>query len=121
MAYIIGIDGGGTKTSFCLLNTAENRKHYLKTGETNFKNIGIEKTKEIIEIINPKNILFLTSSNSNLKNCSVNDITAIGSNIKTGKLGKRTIFAIPHYGSYSAYSYDNSEKTAKKLSEIFSK
>ena len=81
----------------------------------------IEKTKEIIEIINPKNILFLTSSNSNLKNCSVDDITAIGSNIKTGKLGKRTIFAIPHYGSYSAYSYDNSEKTAKKLSEIFSK
>ena len=50
MAYIIGIDGGGTKTSFCLLNTAENRKHYLKTGETNFKNIGIEKTKENMEV-----------------------------------------------------------------------
>lgn len=49
MAYIIGIDGGGTKTSFCLLNTAENRKHYLKTGETNFKNIGIKKTKENME------------------------------------------------------------------------
>ena len=46
MANIIGIDGGGTKTSFCLLNTAENRKSYLKSGETNFKNIGIEKTKE---------------------------------------------------------------------------
>jgi glucosamine kinase len=45
MANIIGIDGGGTKTSFCLLNTTENRKNYLKSGETNFKNIGIEKTK----------------------------------------------------------------------------
>ena len=42
MAYIIGIDGGGTKTSFCLLNTAEKRKHYLKTGETNFKNIVVD-------------------------------------------------------------------------------
>lgn len=49
MANIIGIDGGGTKTSFCLLNTVENRKNYLKSGETNFKNIGIEKTKENME------------------------------------------------------------------------
>ncbi|MCP1225842.1 BadF/BadG/BcrA/BcrD ATPase family protein [Sebaldella sp. S0638] len=46
MANIIGIDGGGTKTSFCLLNTIEDRKNYLKSGETNFKNIGVEKAKE---------------------------------------------------------------------------
>lgn len=46
MANIVGIDGGGTKTNFCLLNTAENTKDYLKAGETNFKNIGVQKAKD---------------------------------------------------------------------------
>lgn len=49
MANIIGIDGGGTKTSFCLLNTVENKKNYLRSGETNFKNIGIQETKRNME------------------------------------------------------------------------
>ncbi|MDY3521948.1 hypothetical protein JSO62_10465 [Riemerella anatipestifer] len=79
----------------------------------------IEKTKEFIEIINPKNILFLTSSNNNLKECSVKEIKIIGDNVKTGKLGNREVVAIPHYGFFSAYSHENSKKIGKKLSEIF--
>lgn len=46
MANIIGIDGGGTKTSFCLLDTIKNTKDYIKAGETNFKNIGVEEAKK---------------------------------------------------------------------------
>lgn len=85
------------------------------------KNYCINKTKEFIEILNPKNVLFLTSNNKNLKSCSVQNIEVLGNNIKKGLLGKREIYAIPHYGSYSAYSYVNAEKTGKNLSEIFLK
>lgn len=85
------------------------------------KNYCIYKTKEFIEISNPKNILFLTSNDKNLKYCSVQNIEVLGNNVKKGLLGERNIHSIPHYGSYSAYSYVNAEKTGKKLSEIFSK
>lgn len=81
----------------------------------------IEKTKEFINISNPKNILFLTSSNDNLKDCSVTKIEVAGSNIKKGLLGERTIYAIPHYSYYAAYSYVNSGKMGAKLSELFGK
>ena len=49
MGNIIGVDGGGTKTSFCLLNTVTLTKDYLEVSETNFKNIGIENTKKNLE------------------------------------------------------------------------
>lgn len=81
----------------------------------------INKTKELIEIINPKNILFLTSSEINLRGCSVENITVLGDNIKSGKLGKRTVYSIPHYGSYAAYSFEKSEKTGKSLSKLLKK
>lgn len=80
----------------------------------------IEKTLEFIEILNPKNILFLTSSHSNLKNCTVKEILPIENNIQSGKLGQRIVYSIPHYaarGNY--YSYDNSEKMGKSLSKLF--
>ena len=48
MSYIIGVDGGGTKTKFCLFNTVTGEKIYTTTGESNFKNIGIKKTGEVI-------------------------------------------------------------------------
>ena len=50
MAYIIGVDGGGTKTRFCLLNTSNNERDEVRTGETNFKNIGVFETKENISL-----------------------------------------------------------------------
>ncbi len=50
MAYIIGVDGGGTKTRFCLLNTNNNERDEIRTGETNFKNTGILETKENISL-----------------------------------------------------------------------
>ena len=79
----------------------------------------IDKTLEFIEILNPKNILFLTSSEFNLKNCSVKEISTIENKIKKGKLGTKVIYAIPHYGSYGAYSYNHSSKMGKSLSKLF--
>lgn len=79
----------------------------------------IGKTLEFIEILNPKNILFLTSKNHNLKDCSVREISPVENNIKKGKLGTRTIYAIPHYGYYGAYSNEKSSAMGKSLSKLF--
>jgi hypothetical protein len=76
----------------------------------------IDKTLEFIDIINPQNILFYTSSY--LKNCGVKNIVGKGNSIKQGTLGERTVYAIPNHGYWSAYSYENSAKMGKSLSEM---
>ena len=57
MSYILSVDGGGSKTTYCLYNIENKEKFYLKGKSTNYKNIGINKTKEnilnsITEILN---------------------------------------------------------------------
>jgi hypothetical protein len=80
----------------------------------------IDKTLEFIDILDPQNILFLTSDYGNLGNCSVKNIVVKENFIKQGILGKHTVYAIPHYASrLGAYSYENSAKMGKSLSKIF--
>ena len=79
----------------------------------------LNTTQKFVEVINPKNILFLTSNNWSLSKCGVKGIKSLGNNIKEGKLNNRTVYAIPHYGYYSAYSHVNSELMGKKLAELF--
>lgn len=47
--YLLGIDGGGTKTEFMLTDLCENRIKRLVLGASNPVNIGIENTKEILK------------------------------------------------------------------------
>lgn len=49
MGYILSVDGGGSKTAYCLYETAEKIKIYTKGGSTNYKNIGIEKVRKNIQ------------------------------------------------------------------------
>lgn len=83
------------------------------------KNYCIKKTIEFVEILQPKNILFLTSSDDNLKACSLKDIVKVENNVKRASMNGRIVFAIPHYGAYSAYSKENSGKMGKTLSKNF--
>jgi hypothetical protein len=76
----------------------------------------IDKTLEFIDILNPQNILFYTTSY--LKNCGVKNIVGKGNYIKQGILGERTVYAIPNHGYWRAYSYENSAKMGKSLSEM---
>jgi hypothetical protein len=100
---------------------------YFNTGEAKdiagiaveIRKYCIDKTLEFIDILNPQNILFLTSDEGNLSSCGVKDIVVKENSIKQGTLGKHTVYAIPHYGYYSAYSYENSAKMGKSLSGIF--
>ncbi|WP_422445457.1 N-acetylglucosamine kinase [Thermoanaerobacterium sp. DL9XJH110] len=53
MGYIVAVDGGGTKTSLCVSDLKGQNKKYVYTGCTNYKSIGIKKTKENLrEVIN---------------------------------------------------------------------
>ena len=80
----------------------------------------IAKTIEFIKILNPKNIIFLTSQNWMLKKCGVNSIESVENYIKKGVLNNKVVYAIPHYGYYSAYSYENGSKMGKSLKQILS-
>ena len=78
------------------------------------------KTLEFISILNPKNILFLTSE-SKLKKYGVKNIENISDSVKKGKFNEFDVFCIPHYGSYAHYSYERGPKMAKTLVESFKK
>lgn len=78
----------------------------------------LNTTQKFVEVINPKNILFLTSNDWSLSKCGVKGIKSLGNNIKEGNLKNRTVYAIPHYGYYSAYSHINSEMMGKKLADL---
>lgn len=43
---LIGIDGGGTKTEYCVYELSTDKKHFFKLETTNYKNIGEEQTQQ---------------------------------------------------------------------------
>lgn len=75
-----------------------------------------KKTIEFIDLLNPKNILFLTTNQYLLKQCQVK-LTGevLEGHIKKGQLNGRIVYAMPHYGWYRGYSYDNCAKMAGSL------
>lgn len=63
MGYILSVDGGGSKTSYCLYEIESSHKEYIKGESTNYKNIGIETVKKNLEeninkIMESRNITF---------------------------------------------------------------
>ena len=97
-----------------------NTPHERGINEIDFeiKNYCLMKTLEFIEILNPRNILFLTSKNSNLQRCGIKNIEMIDNNVKKGELNDRKVYSIPHYGYYGAYSNNKGPLMGKTLREI---
>ncbi|HCN83895.1 MAG TPA: hypothetical protein DIT07_09795 [Sphingobacteriaceae bacterium] len=91
----------------------------LNNIENEIKDYCLKKTVEFIEILNPENILFLTSNESNLKQCGVSGIRPVANNVKRGKLKNFDVFIISHYGYYGAYSQIKASEMGKTLREIF--
>jgi hypothetical protein len=84
----------------------------------------IAKTIEFIDILEPQNILFLTTDDKKLKPCGVKSLKEAAKFVRQGTLGKYTVYAIPHYASphakrFNVYSDENSAKLGKDLSLIF--
>lgn len=50
MEYILAVDGGGTKTAYCLMNIEKKNKVYFYTGSTSFKSVGINNMKKNLKI-----------------------------------------------------------------------
>ncbi|GMQ62690.1 N-acetylglucosamine kinase [Vallitalea maricola] len=49
MAYILSVDGGGSKTCLCIYNSINNKKIYTTIGSSNYKNIGLKLAKKKIK------------------------------------------------------------------------
>jgi hypothetical protein len=81
------------------------------------KEFCITKTTEFFKIINPKLILFFTTSDYELSNCGVKNIKPIGNYMKEGILNGKKILAMPNPGYYIAYSYDNGAQMGNIIQE----
>ena len=78
-----------------------------------------EATMKFIEIVNPQNIIFFSSDYNRLKAIGINKIIQEGTNLKSGYLGNRKVYAIPHpTGSWGAYSKIKIEELGKLLNSI---
>lgn len=75
----------------------------------------IKKSQELIDILNPKHIIFLCSEDKELVSMGVQEIRGIGNYVKTGMLNGRKIIALPNPGYYKAYSYKNGVKMGEHL------
>lgn len=92
----------------------------LKDAPAHIKTYCIDKTLKFIEILNPKNILFL-GAEPNLKQYGISDFKIIGNNIKTANFNNRLVFIIPHYGYYGAWSKEKGGKMGQTLSSLLAK
>ena len=104
-----------------LQNSVMTNMIYFSTQSSEeLKNLNIEieeycigKTLELIEILQPKNILIFSSNTSLLKKIGIENIQQIGDYTKLGLLNERNVCAIPHF---SARGY-NTEKIRNKIGE----
>ncbi len=104
-----------------LQNSVMTNMIFFNTQSTkDLKNLNIEieeycigKTLELIEILQPKNILIFSSNTSLLKKIGIEDLQQKGDYTKVGLLNKRNVCAIPHF---SARGY-NTEKIRNKIGE----
>lgn len=49
MNYLLSIDGGGTKTEFCLADKNGSVLHSFQVGSSNFKSVGLEETQKNLQ------------------------------------------------------------------------
>ncbi|MDO5036624.1 MAG: hypothetical protein Q4D93_06660 [Porphyromonas sp.] len=77
-------------------------------------------TQELIEILNPRKIIFLFTDNKKLEWMGINSIEVVKAHVKRGTCQGREVFAIPNHGwqrSGSLYSNENAPKISEILSE----
>lgn len=91
-----------TNTTF--FNTISSQN--LKDLDHEIKNFCLQKTIELIDILNPKNIIIFTSDTSVLRKIGVKNIQKIGKYTKSGILNNKLVHSIPHF---SARGYNSTE------------
>lgn len=76
-----------------------------------------KRTSQLIKILQPKHIIFLTTNVNNLKRVGVMGIKSVGAYVKEAIWQDRRVLAIPNHGFYQAYSYENTKKISEILDE----
>jgi hypothetical protein len=106
--------------NMCYFNT-EDESLLNKTISKEVQDFCADKTLEFIEILNPKNILIISSSIKNIRKLKVRgEITQIGRFLKSGFINDRLLFAIPHYAARtSAYSKTEGTNLGVELKSQF--
>ena len=79
------------------------------------------KTREAMEILNPRKIIFLFTTDSELSSVGVTNIHGIGNCMKAGTWREKEVIALPNPGFYAAYSYSNGFEMGKKIQEYLLK
>ncbi|MDM1543901.1 hypothetical protein [Empedobacter sp. 189-2] len=103
-------------TNFTYFNTISSTE--LQSIDIEIKQFCLNKTFELIEILQPKNIIIFTSNIVELKKSGVEKIEQVGKYTKIGTLNDKKIIAIPHF---SARGYNNSEirnSIGREINEI---
>lgn len=80
-------------------------------------NFCAELTKELLDILQPKKIIFLTTAADTLKKVGVQKVKSVGAYVKEGDWQGRKVLALPNHGFYRAYSYENASKISDILKE----
>ena len=79
------------------------------------------KTREAMDILNPRKIIFLCTQGSELSSVGVTNIHGIGNFMKAGIWKEKEVIALPNPGYYAAYSYSNGFEMGKKLEDYLLK
>ena len=68
------------------------------------------KTKELIQILNPKRLIcFCTDYNGGIRQLGITDIEVLPYCLKKGQLDGKDVLLMPNPGYYKAYSYENAQ------------
>ena len=104
-----------TMINLLYFNTKDSNQAYTLKNE--IREFCKQKTLEFIKLVNPKNIIFLTSDKNELKSIGIKDILPIGDNVWSGVLNDKTILIVPHYAARAPlnYSTENGRKIGDKL------
>jgi len=90
----------------------------IKNLDAELKAYCLEKTKEFIDIINPKNIVFFTSDKSILAKIGVKEIQQVDTFLKIGKLNDHKIISIPHFSARGYNSKSIRNNIGKQLKKV---
>lgn len=106
-------------TNFLFMNTPKEKDIKSKGISKQIQQFCIDKVIELIEILNPKNILILTSVDAKLKKYGVKDIQRLKYDVRIGTLKSRIVYTVPHYSASAYYSYERANERGKYLLDLF--
>lgn len=108
-----------TMINLLYFNTKDSNQAYTIKNE--IRDFCKQKTLEFIKLVNPKNIIFITTDKNELKSIGIKNIMPLGDNVWKGDLDDKLVLIIPHYAARAPLNYStlNGQKMGNKLLQYF--